>query len=100
MAAKLERAVCDREKVRLAPKCDGDKLLKPMDKVEEEHEKVESDWEPTECLRTHVGSLNEFSSYCREFFSKLKTISVESDVEKRIQFLKHAKILAIELVNR
>lgn len=99
MATKLEAAICNRQEVRLVLRHRRDTMLKPNDRIEEEEE--EKKVEPVEFLHARsIGSLQRFSNGCRELFSKLKEISVESDVEdKGIQCLKHAKSLAVELVN-
>lgn len=104
MATKLEAAIHDSEEVRLVLRYRGDKTLKPNDELEEEEEEeegVELADEPVEFLlhAWSIGSLQKFSDGCRELFSKLKAISVESDVDdKRMQRLKDAKNLAVELL--
>lgn len=100
MATKLEAAICNRQEVRLVLRHRRDTMLKPNDWIEEEEEE-EKKMEPVEFLHARsIGSLQRFCNGCRELFSKLKEISVESDVEdKGIQCLKHAKSLAVELVN-
>lgn len=102
MATKLEAAICNGEQVRLVLRHTGDKMLKPNDKVEEQEEEEEEKVEPVEFLHArNIRSLQRFSNVCRELFSNLKAVSVESDVEdKGMQCLKHAKCLAVELVNR
>lgn len=104
MAARLEAAVCNREKVRLVVKCAAEKEQSPNDKSkvrEEDEEREERILKPVEFLDDgKVESLKGFCNCWREFFPYLSlAISVESDVAERFQNLKLAKRLAVELIN-
>ncbi|CAI9092199.1 OLC1v1027385C1 [Oldenlandia corymbosa var. corymbosa] len=89
MATRLEAAVCNREKLRLANTCFSDKGSSPSQEVEgEKDEKA-------------VEMFHKSLDLCKQFFRYFNSaISGETDVAERFKNLKLAKNLAVELINR
>ncbi|KAL3524262.1 hypothetical protein ACH5RR_017096 [Cinchona calisaya] len=96
MAARLEAAVCNKEKLRLVHRCAAEEPSR-NDKSkagEEDEERDESIKKPDYLDVGSVESLKALFSYLS------RVISEESDVAERFQNLKLAKNLAIELISR
>ncbi|KAK9291688.1 hypothetical protein L1049_019637 [Liquidambar formosana] len=96
MAAKLEAVVASRVENRFAQK-----QLLETPPINEEQEAQELISKPPDCSYAGVmGCTEEFSSAYREFFLNLKSGLGDDDLVRGFQFLKHARSLAKELINR
>ncbi|CAK9160960.1 unnamed protein product [Ilex paraguariensis] len=90
MAARLEAAVA----------CRGRNMLAAL--LMYEAEEADDTLKPLDCSCVGgIEGIQEISSGYREFFSNIKfACTGDGDVTKSVQFLEHAKILAIELIKR
>lgn len=98
MAAKLEAAVSNRGKNRLTQNCSKETVM-PDNEAEQAHKNFMRHLNYTCAGDTE--DLRELCEAYREVFLNINlAILGDGDLEKSFQFLKHAKSLALELINR
>ncbi|XP_059629291.1 DNA mismatch repair protein MSH3 isoform X2 [Cornus florida] len=85
MASKLEAAVSNREKDRLALKSIKETLVVNQESAQAGRE---------------IEDLEELTDAYREFFSSLNSALGDDDLAKSWQLLKHARSIGMELINR
>lgn len=98
MAAKLEAAVNNRGKNRLTQNCSKETVM-----PDNEAERAQKNF-MRHLNYTCAGETEDLRELCKAYREVFWNINLailgDGDLEKRFQFLKHAKSLALELINR